>query len=213
MWLFLRICQVLRCWTNVVDDKLRLLEDKIAKEADKMLKKQPDRKIRHKLPQQGLDHETIMRELNQCAQNENASCETGKVSGTLYAPSTTSARGVAHSRLMSDVYSCYQWANPLKPGIWPRVNQCEVELIGMTANLFHGPNIGCVTSGGTESILLAVRAHWEYYGRRRGIAHPEVVCGTSAHCALLKACKLLRIRLVTLDCNDGTTFQLSARQV
>ena len=213
MWLFLRICQVLRCWTNVVDDKLRLLEDKIAKEADKMLKKQPDRKIRHKLPQQGLDHETIMRELNQCAQNENASCETGKVSGTLYAPSTTSARGVAHSRLMSDVYSYYQWANPLKPGIWPRVNQCEAELIGMTANLFHGPNIGCVTSGGTESILLAVRAHWEYYGRRRGIAHPEVVCGTSAHCALLKACKLLRIRLVTLDCNDGTTFQLSARQV
>lgn len=54
----------------------------------------------------------------------------------------------------------------------------EVETVAMTANMLHGDAnvVGSVTSGGTESILCAVKA---YRDRARHlhphITHPEMV--------------------------------------
>eukprot|EP00547_Thalassionema_nitzschioides_P009343 CAMPEP_0194230858 /NCGR_PEP_ID=MMETSP0156-20130528/44626_1 /TAXON_ID=33649 /ORGANISM="Thalassionema nitzschioides, Strain L26-B" /LENGTH=467 /DNA_ID=CAMNT_0038963457 /DNA_START=512 /DNA_END=1915 /DNA_ORIENTATION=+ len=191
------------------DKKIEKTAAKILKEADSMLGKNPNRLIRRILPTKGLPSAVILEELSSCARNENKRCETGRVSGTLY------AEGEKHSELMSQVYSLYQWANPLKPGVWPRVNQCEAEIISMTANFLNAPSppTGCVTSGGTESIFTAIRAHLECYGKQRGIIYPEIICGSTAHCALHKACEVLNIRLVSIDCNDGQTYELQASQV
>jgi glutamate/tyrosine decarboxylase-like PLP-dependent enzyme len=84
----------------------------------------------------------------------------------------------------------------------------------MTANLLHGNSavVGATSSGGTESIVLAIKAHREYYGRKRGIAYPEVICGTTAHAAIDKACELLHIRKVSVNV-DPVTFTLDPRQV
>mmetsp|Transcript_25944 Transcript_25944/g.49208 ORF Transcript_25944/g.49208 Transcript_25944/m.49208 type:complete len:588 (+) Transcript_25944:237-2000(+) len=189
---------------------------KILKDADSMLGKDPKRIIRLCLPTQGLPNGTILQELESSATKENDRCETGRVSGTMYVPYS---QGKEHSELMTQVYGLYQWANPLKPGVWPRVNQCEAEIIAMTANILNAPptssssGLGCVTSGGTESIFTAVRAHLELYGKRRGILNPEIICGSTAHCALNKACEVLNIRLVCIDCNDGQTYELKAKQV
>ena len=85
----------------------------------------------------------------------------------------------------------------------------------MTSKILHGPPIGCVTSGGTESILTAVRAHLVCYGKQRGISCPEIICGSTAHCSLNKACDILGIRLVTiqLDYDDGHSYELKADKV
>jgi sphinganine-1-phosphate aldolase len=92
----------------------------------------------------------------------------------------------------------------------PKLNQCESEAICMAADLLHGPSIGCMTSGGTESIILAVRAHVNYYGTRRNIEYPEIISGSSAHAALNKACEMFHIRLVVVDCSqDGWQLQVS----
>ncbi len=55
---------------------------------------------------------------------------------------------------------------------------------------------GCTTSGGTESIVLAIKAHRDYYSRRHGITRPELVCCVTAHAAVDKACELLGITLI-----------------
>lgn len=53
-----------------------------------------------------------------------------------------------------------------------------------------------MTSGGTESILSAVKASRDYMCARRGITEPEVVIAESAHAAFFKAAEYFRIRLV-----------------
>jgi hypothetical protein len=58
---------------------------------------------------------------------------------------------------------------------------------------------GCTTSGGTESIVLAIKAHRDYYCRRHGIQRPELVACTTAHAAVDKACEMLGITLIKVQ--------------
>lgn len=44
-----------------------------------------------------------------------------------------------------------------------------------------------MTSGGTESILTAVKASRDYMAAKRGITEPEMVMAVSAHAAFVKA--------------------------
>ncbi len=58
----------------------------------------------------------------------------------------------------------------------------------MTLDLFHGgaEGVGCTTSGGTESILLAIKAYRDYAATTRGVDAPELICPSSAHAAFDK---------------------------
>ncbi len=55
-----------------------------------------------------------------------------------------------------------------------------------------------MTSGGTESILSAVKASRDYMRAKRGIRHPEMVIANSAHAAFYKAAEFFNIRLITV---------------
>ena len=55
---------------------------------------------------------------------------------------------------------------------------------------------GSMTSGGTESILTAVKASRDYMAATRGITEPEMVIAVSAHAAFIKAAEYFKIRLV-----------------
>jgi hypothetical protein len=165
--------------------------------------KDPDRVIISRLPLEGLAVDKLLKQMEKQGALENRAWQEGKVSGAVY------SAGDTHTRLMQSVYSSFTWANPLHYGMWPTVNQCEAEVIAMTANLLHGSDkiVGTTSSGGTESIVLAIRAHVEYFGRKRGISHPELVCGPTAHAAVDKACELMGIRKVCVKC-DPERFTL-----
>jgi sphinganine-1-phosphate aldolase len=86
----------------------------------------------------------------------------------------------------------------------------------MTAGLLNGGDgnvVGAMTSGGTESIIMAVRAHLKIYGRDRGIEYPEIISGDTAHAGLNKACEMFGIRLVQIPCGEDTGYQLDPIQV
>jgi hypothetical protein len=177
-------------------------------DSDDILNKDPQRSLTLVMPESGRSHESILDEIEKYAVIEDEKWKKGKVSGTVYGDDPQ------HSQLMNSVYALYSWSNPLHPGFWPKLNQCEAEVIVMTANLLNGPPIGCMTSGGTESIILAIRAHLNYYGKRRGIQHAEIICGSTAHAALNKACDMFGIRLVVIDCSGESSFyQLSPSKV
>lgn len=57
--------------------------------------------------------------------------------------------------------------------------------------------VGLLSSGGTESILLAVLTYREQ-GRAKGIEEPEILAGISAHPALTKACHYFGVTLTKL---------------
>lgn len=56
-----------------------------------------------------------------------------------------------------------------------------------------------MTSGGTESILTAVKASRDYMKAKKGIRRPEMIIGASAHAAFYKAAEYFNIRLVRVS--------------
>ena len=64
------------------------------------------------------------------------------------------------------------------------------------------PNVcGAMTSGGTESILSAVKASRDYMRAKRGIREPEMIIANSAHAAFFKAAEFFKIRLIQVPCD------------
>ena len=51
---------------------------------------------------------------------------------------------------------------------------------------------GAMTSGGSESILSAIKASRDYMRTTRGITQPEMVIAVSAHAAYYKVLNLLQ---------------------
>ena len=66
----------------------------------------------------------------------------------------------------------------------------------------------CTT--GTESIILAAKAHRDYFREAKGISQPEIVACVSAHAAIQKAADLMGIRLVLIPM-DPSTFKADVK--
>lgn len=62
---------------------------------------------------------------------------------------------------------------------------------------------GAMTSGGSESILTAVKAARDWARRARGVRRPEMVIGVSAHAAFVKAAEYFRVKLVRVRAKPG----------
>ncbi len=58
---------------------------------------------------------------------------------------------------------------------------------------------GVVTSGGTESILLAMKAYRDWGLDQKGITVPEMIVSATAHAAYDKAVRCFGIRLVRVS--------------
>jgi sphinganine-1-phosphate aldolase len=97
-----------------------------------------------------------------------------------------------------DAYSRFFTANALYPGLFPSVDRFEREVVGMTADLLHGDRaVGNITSGGSESILLAVKsARDRARARRPDVTRPEMVVPESAHPAFWKAAHYFGLHIV-----------------
>ena len=88
--------------------------------------------------------------------------------------------------------------NALYPGYFPSLERFEQEVVGMTADLLHGPQaLGNITSGGSESILLGVKsARDRARARHPRIREPEMVIPESAHPAFWKAAHYFGLKVV-----------------
>jgi sphinganine-1-phosphate aldolase len=86
--------------------------------------------------------------------------------------------------------------NALNPFRYQTLLRMEGELVDMACDLF-GAERGALTSGGTESIFLAVQTARDA-AQERGVAVPELVCANTAHPAFAKACHYLGVRRVAV---------------
>jgi glutamate/tyrosine decarboxylase-like PLP-dependent enzyme len=86
------------------------------------------------------------------------------------------------------VASMFLHDNALNTAAFPSLAEIQSEVVRACSDLFHGgpEAAGFMTSGGTESILMAVKAARERGRAERGITEPEMVLAESAHAAFHK---------------------------
>uniref|UniRef100_A0A8C8JIV6 sphinganine-1-phosphate aldolase n=1 Tax=Oncorhynchus tshawytscha TaxID=74940 RepID=A0A8C8JIV6_ONCTS len=103
------------------------------------------------------------------------------------------------------VYGDFAWSNPLHPDLFPGVRKMEAEIVRMACTLFNGGPTSCgtVTSGGTESILMACKAYRDM-AYERGVKHPEIVAPVSVHAAFDKAANYFGMKLVHIPLDKKT---------
>jgi sphinganine-1-phosphate aldolase len=80
--------------------------------------------------------------------------------------------------------------NALNPTAFPSLLLYETEVVSMCADLLHGDGLvaGSMTSGGTESVLMAFKVYRDLARKERPwITEPEVVAPVSIHPAIEKA--------------------------
>lgn len=141
---------------------------------------------RKQLPAVGLAHEAVLREVRHMTQAERDRWHGGKVSGAVYHGDQ------GHIDFLNQVYALQSQNNPLHADVWPSTSKFEAEIVAMTASMLGGEAAGAgvcgvVTSGGTESILLAMKAYRDWGRKEKGIERPVILAPSSAHAAFDKA--------------------------
>ncbi len=110
----------------------------------------------------------------------------------------------AHERFINRAYALYSSANGLNPAAFRSLKKIESDIISMVAELFHGDGevCGVLTSGGTESCLLAVKTYRDYGRARRGIRKPEMILPVTAHVAWLKGAEYFGVKPVFVPLDE-----------
>jgi sphinganine-1-phosphate aldolase len=157
-----------------------------------------------RLPVDGLPRTEVAGLVERLAAAEEGRWRAGYASGAVYHGDPD------HVAFLGRVYAAESQSNPLHPDLWPSVTKFEAEIVAMTAAMLGGghaqpdaPVVGTVSSGGTESILLAMKAYRDFARERRGIAAPEIVAPVTAHAAFDKAARYFDMPLVRAPVDAG----------
>ncbi len=100
-----------------------------------------------------------------------------------------------------EAYRRFSGANALNTAAFPSLRQMQGEVIEMAGVWLGSPTdaAGYFTSGGTESILMAVKSARDQFRTEASISHPNVVLPTSAHAAFDKAAAYFGVELRRVD--------------
>lgn len=108
--------------------------------------------------------------------------------------------------------SLYLHENALNTTAFPSLRDIQSEVVGWTGALLNGPDTvsGFLTSGGTESILVAVKAARERGRAERGLTEPNIVLSASAHAAFHKGAYLFGLEIRKAPVLDDWTADVAA---
>lgn len=178
---------------NTIQGKLREMEEGMRHD---IVKAPEGYSVNYALPAVGLTEHDLFDKLTSLSELKGPSLriKQGKISGTVYAGGEDLE---GYTAMLTKAYGMFAWTNPLHPGVFPGVRQMEAEVIAMTAQLFGGDDktVGAMTSGGTESIVMALKAYRDHALEERGITKPNIVCPRTAHPAFDKACQFFNIHI------------------
>jgi glutamate/tyrosine decarboxylase-like PLP-dependent enzyme len=161
-----------------------------------------------RLPATGLPRDEVLAEMDGLSAREDPAWREGFASGAVYQGDTE------HIEFLNRVYALTSQANPLHSDLWPSITKYESEIVAMTAAMLGGDAAptacGLVTSGGTESILMAMKSYRDWGRATRRVTHPEVVAPTTAHPAFDKAAESFGVRLVRVPVGPDLRADLAA---
>ncbi len=156
------------------------------------------------IPEKGKPRQDIIDLMKDLKSKEESRWRDGFVSGAVYHGDPD------FINFLNEVYAINSQSNPLHSDIWPSVNKFETEIVSMTADMLSGKSIcedepvgGSVSSGGTESILLAMKTYRDWAREEKGIENPEMIVPVTAHAAFDKASKYFNIRMVQVPVDEN----------
>ncbi len=160
------------------------------------------------LPAAGRKKETIIDELETMKAAEESKWKQGFVSGAVYHGSED------HIAFLNQVYAITSQTNPLHTDVWPSITKFEAEVISMTANMMSAEKVndvedaddevcGALSSGGTESILLAMKTYRDWAREMKGIRNPEMIVPSTAHAAFDKASQYFNIKMKRIPVDEN----------
>lgn len=156
----------------------------------------------YSIPSQGIE-EVYMNEILMDRKNNVNS----RISGCLYICDTDLEKKV------QKINNNYLFSNPLHPDIYPDLIKMESEVIKMVGKLFYMPKKGGgnITTGGTESTILALKAYKKMYKSKSwlNLFKPEVLCTRTVHAAVNKACELLDLKIVYVELDEDYIMDLN----
>lgn len=112
--------------------------------------------------------------------------------------------------IQKEAYAAFMSENGLGPLAFPSLAQMEKDVVSMGLGLLHGPegSTGAMTSGGTDSITMAIKTARDYArstGRARERAN--VVLPFSAHLAFDKAAHLMDVEIRRIPVKSDGTYE------
>ncbi|HVJ97347.1 MAG TPA: aminotransferase class V-fold PLP-dependent enzyme [Acidimicrobiia bacterium] len=141
------------------------------------------------LPEHGMGHQEVLDALH-AKRARDARWQDGKTFGMVY-DGGPEVHAVAEA-----VAEMFLHENALNTMAFPSLGEIQSEVTGACAELFHGDTAaGFMTSGGTESILMAVKSARERGRAERDITEPEMVIAESAHAAFHKAAHYFGVKV------------------
>ena len=135
------------------------------------------------LPSSGVPADQVLAQLDALKEHDVRWRDGRAFTLAYYAgPEVSAIADEAHRRFSTD--------NALNTDAFPSLRSIQAEVVSIVGDwLQAGPDgAGFMTSGGTESILMAVKAARERGRAERGVTRPNVVLPTSAHAAFEKGC-------------------------
>jgi sphinganine-1-phosphate aldolase len=160
------------------------------------------------IPQQGLSKEEILSTL-QAFKTRDMDWKAGKVWCYVYNP------GEDPADVTRAAYLSFLSENGLDPTVFPSLLKLETDVVRATIHLLRGDSnaVGHLTTGGTESIMLAVKtARDKARAEHPEITQPEMVLPKTAHAAFHKAAHYLSVKPVLVDI-DPQTFKVRAEDM
>lgn len=150
---------------------------------------------RTRLPSKGLARSEVLAALQE-AKAHDVRWQEGKAFSLVY------DAGHEVTDLLKEAYTLFFSENALNPTAFPSLRRFETEVVSMTAALLgsDGRVVGNMTTGGTESLLMAVKTARDWARvNRPTIQQPEMVLPHSAHPALEKAAHYFDVKSVRVD--------------
>ncbi|UCE86808.1 MAG: aspartate aminotransferase family protein [Deltaproteobacteria bacterium] len=145
------------------------------------------------LPEHGIPDGELFAEMR-ARKKQDADWEGGRTFSLIY------PAGKEVDAVLRRANEIYVFENALNPFRFPSLRQMEDDVISMTLGLLNGGegSGGAMTSGGTESILMAVKTARDRARAERGVSAPRLVAPVSAHPAFAKAASYLGLELVQI---------------
>lgn len=155
------------------------------------------------LPVQGISGYDLMKQLRE-RHHQDADWKAGKTWSLVY------YAGEEHDHLLKQAYEEFFSENYLNPFAFKSLQNMEREVVRMTAGMLHGNEkaVGTMSSGGTESVLLAVYTYREWARHHHPhIKNPEIIAPQTIHPAFDKAAHLFGLLLHKTPVDEGRRAQ------
>jgi len=153
-----------------------------------------------KIPSQATPSKELFETLESYREGD-LSCYDGKTWGYVY------QAGAEIDAIAKRAYTLFLSENALDPTVYPSLLRFENDIIGMCCDHLNAPEeaVGAFTSGGTESILLAVKAARDFArASRPELGQGEIIVPTTAHAAFHKAAHYFDLKVVTVPVDENS---------